>query len=99
MCTSLAAVMKQRHVGQTVTVVHMATALQDLRQKQRETETAQRHHFVCLFSESLVNPVKKIWSEYLFLIFVLLHNIRFSNLSSSSLHHIISQNDYQPNSN
>lgn len=36
MSSGLAAVVKQRHVGQTVTVVHVATALQDLRNTDME---------------------------------------------------------------
>lgn len=34
--SGLAAVVKQGHVGQAVAVVHMATALQDLRRETRE---------------------------------------------------------------
>ena len=33
MSSGLAAVVQQRHVGQTVAVVHVAAALQDLRQE------------------------------------------------------------------
>lgn len=41
--SGLTAVVKQRHVGQTVAVVHMATTLQDLRQRQ----TKEREQILC----------------------------------------------------
>lgn len=41
MSSGLAAVVKQRHVSQTVAVVHVATTLQDLKHKTQKTVSAE----------------------------------------------------------
>lgn len=50
MRSSLTAVVKQRHVSQTVAVVDMATTLQDLRQGNRAARDGQPH-IICFLAQ------------------------------------------------